>query len=668
MKKEYRHIFEPFTVRRMTLKNRIMMTPMGTNYGEQSGEMSFLHINYYEQRAKGGTGLIMVENASVDSPEGSNGTTQLRIDHDNYIPRLFKLTETVHKHGTCIGIQLNHAGASAQSARTNMQPVSASDIPSKAGGEIPRPLAKDEIMRIVKKYGEAAKRAQTAGFDTVEIHAGHSYLLSQFLSPLTNKRTDEFGGSAENRARFARLVMEEVRRQVGPHFPIFLRISADEFMEGGNTLDDCLDYLQYIQEEADVIDVSCGLNGSIQYQIDSNHFPDGWRSYMAKAVKEKYNKPCVTMGNIRDPHVAEDILARGDADLIGIGRGLIADPEWVNKVEFGDICDIRKCISCNIGCAGNRIGINRPIRCTINPAVAEGEDYKKHKINKPCNVVVVGGGTAGMEAACTAAEVGCTTFLIEKKPYLGGLAAEISKIPDKKRLSDFPNYMIHRTNKLKNLFAFTNMEADVSFIKSLKPNIIVNATGSSPLLPPIAGLHENLGKEGSHVYSILDMIEHVNNNDYPEDLTGKKVVVIGGGAVGLDVVEYFAPRGADVSIVEMMPIIGNGIDPVSKVDINTLMDKYGVKQMPNTALKEVRPDNFLVEADGEQKELPFDYGFVCLGMKAEHPLLQQIREAFEDDDSIEVVNIGDSVRARRIIDGTEEGRNILNTLEKRGYL
>lgn len=210
------------------------------------------------------------------------------------------------------------------------------------------------------------------------------------------------------------------------------------------------------------------------------------------------------------------------------------------------------------------------------------------------------------------------------------------------------------------------MEADVNFIKSLKPNVIVNATGSSPLLPPISGLHENLGKEGSKVYCILDMIEHIN--DYPDDMTGKKVVVIGGGAVGLDVVEYFAPRGADVSIVEMMPVIGNGIDPVSKVDINTLMKKYNVKQMPNTALKEVRPDNFLVELNGEQMELPFDYGFVCLGMKAEHPVLQQIREAFEDDDSIEIVNIGDSVRARRIIDGTEEGRNILNTLRKRGYL
>lgn len=400
MKSMYKHIFEPLTIRRMTMKNRIMMTPMGTNYGEQSGEMSFLHINYYEQRARGGTGLIMVENANVDYPLGSNGTTQLRIDHDNYLPRLFKLTETVHKHGACIGIQINHAGASAQSARTQMQPVSASDIPSKAGGEIPRPLEKEEILQIVKKYGQAAKRAQAAGFDTVEIHAGHSYLISQFLSPLTNHRTDEFGGSAENRARFARMVLEEVRAQVGPHFPIFVRISADEFLEGGNTLEDTLDYLQYFQEEADVIDVSAGLNSSIQYQIDANYLPDGWRSYMAKAVKERYGKPCVTTGNIRNPQVAEDILAKGDADIIGMGRGLIADPDWVNKVEFGDVCDIRKCISCNIGCAGNRIGINRPIRCTVNPAVLHGEVYKKQRVSKPCNVVVIGGGTAGLEAAC----------------------------------------------------------------------------------------------------------------------------------------------------------------------------------------------------------------------------------------------------------------------------
>ena len=480
MKNDYPHIFSPLTVKNMTIKNRIVMMPMGTNYGEQNGEMSFLHINYYEQRAKGGTGLIIVENASIDSPQGSNGTTQLRIDHDNYLPRLFKFCENIHRYGTKIAIQINHAGASAVSSRINMQPVSASDIPSKEGGEIPRPLSKDEILHIVKKYGEAAKRAQTAGFDAVEIHAGHSYLISQFLSPITNKRTDEFGGSVENRTRFCRMVIDEVRKQVGPFFPIMLRLSADELMEGGNTLDDTLKYLDYLQEEVDIFDVSCGLNGSIQYQIDANYLPDGWRSYMAKAVKEKFNKPCISMGNIRDPKVAERILADGDADLIGMGRGLIADPAWVNKVATGHECDLRKCISCNVGCAGNRIGVNRPIRCTVNPSVLEGDVYKKLHVNKNCNVVVIGGGTAGLEAACTAAEVGCNTFLLEKGNELGGLASLISRIPAKNRLADFPHYLMHRAEQLENLYIFKNTEGTPENIRKFHPNIIVSSTGSAP--------------------------------------------------------------------------------------------------------------------------------------------------------------------------------------------
>ena len=244
---------------------------------------------------------------------------------------------------------------------------------------------------------------------------------------------------------------------------------------------------------------------------------------------------------------------------------------------------------------------------------------------------MIGGGTAGLEAACTAAEVGCTTFLIEKKPELGGLAALISKIPDKKRLADFPNYLIHRASKLKNLFIFKNTEATIETIRSM-----------------------------------TNMINHVM--EYPEDLKGKKVVVIGGGAVGLDVVEFFAPRGADVSIVEMMPVIGNGIDPVSKVGTFALMDKYGVKQCPNTALLEVKADSFLVKTpEGNEEEMLFDYGFVCLGMRANAPILDAVRKEFEDED-VEIMNIGDSVRARRIIEGTEEGRNILNVLAKHDYL
>lgn len=663
--KKYQNIFNPLTVKNMTIKNRIVMTPMGTNYGEQNGEMSFLHMDYYEQRAKGGVGLIIVENASVDSPQGSNGTTQLRIDHDNYIPRLFKLCETVHSHGACIAVQINHAGASALSSRINMQPVSASNLPSKKGGEIPRPLQKEEITAIVKKYGEAARRAQAAGFDAVEIHAGHSYLISQFLSPTTNNRTDEFGGSKENRARFAKMVMDEVRSQVGPMFPIMIRISADELVEGGNTLEDTLELLEYFAEEADIIDVSAGLTGSIQYQIDANYLKDGWRSFMAKAVKEKFNKPVITTGNIRNPKIAEKILEDGDADLIGMGRGLIAEPEWVNKVESGREDELRKCISCNIGCAGHRIGINRPIRCTINPAINIGEGYKKEKIKNSCNVVVIGGGTAGLEAACTAAEVGCTTFLIERKDVLGGLAHEISKIPDKNRLADFPNYLINRASKLNNLFVFKNREADIKFIDSLNPNIIVNATGSNPLLPPIKGLKEAMEKENSKVASIKEMIENIPN--YPEDMTGKKVVVIGGGAVGLDVVEFFAPRNAKISIVEMQPVIGKDLDPVTKVQTSTLIEKHDVLELTNTALLEVKDNSFIVRRDGKEEELEFDYGFVCLGMRANAPVLESLRENF-DSSKVEIVNIGDSVRARRIIEGVQEGRNILNTLRKRNYL
>ena len=665
MKNDYPHIFSPLTVKNMTIKNRIVMMPMGTNYGEQNGEMSFLHINYYEQRAKGGTGLIIVENASIDSPQGSNGTTQLRIDHDNYLPRLFKFCENIHRYGTKIAIQINHAGASAISSRINMQPVSASDVPSKEGGEIPRPLSREEILHIVKKYGEAAKRAQTAGFDAVEIHAGHSYLISQFLSPITNKRTDEFGGSVENRTRFCRMVIDEVRKQVGPFFPIMLRLSADELMEGGNTLDDTLEYLDYLQEEVDIFDVSCGLNGSIQYQIDANYLPDGWRSYMAKSVKEKFNKPCISMGNIRDPKVAERILADGDADLIGMGRGLIADPAWVNKVATGHECDLRKCISCNVGCAGNRIGVNRPIRCTVNPSVLEGDVYKKLHVNKNCNVVVIGGGTAGLEAACTAAEVGCNTFLLEKGSELGGLASLISKIPVKNRLADFPHYLMHRAEQLENLYIFTNTEGTPENIRKFHPNIIVSSTGSAPLLPPIAGLKDRIDNEDYNIYSILGMINHIN--DFPKDLEGKKVVVVGGGAVGLDVVEFFADRNADISIVEMMDQIGRDLDPVSKNDTKAMMKKHNVHQLTKTALLEVKDSSFLVKGDGEPYELPFEYGFVCLGMRAQGQLYQSLAEEFSSED-VEIMNIGDSQRARRIIDGTQEGRNILTILEQRGYL
>ncbi len=666
MKNNFPHVFSPLSLRGVTLKNRVAMMPMGSDFAGPGGELTDEHIRYYELRARGGTGLIIVENVCVKYPEGSNGTTQLRLDKDCYIPRLFTMTEACHRHGACMGVQLNHAGASAMSSRTGMQPVSSSTLPSRPGGEIPRPLSREELESIARDYGAAAKRAVNAGFDLVEIHAGHSYLISQFLSPTMNDRTDEFGGCAENRTRFCRMVIDQVRKAVGPRIPISLRLSVDELVEGGNTVEDCLGYLEYLNDEIDLFDASAALNPSIQYQIDTNYLADGWRSYMAKAVRDRFGKPAVTMGNIRNPQVAEDILTRGDADIIGMGRGLIADPDWCNKAEYGDVRTIRKCISCNVGCAGNRIGGNKPLRCTINPDLTDGEAYKKKTIQKPCSVVVVGAGTAGLEAACTAAEVGCTVTLLEKKDYIGGLSVEISKIPAKKRLADFPAYLSYRAGSLENLTIHTGVETTVDMIREYQPDIVVNATGSVPLLPPIEGLHENLNSGGSAVYSILDMIKNIGN--YPEDLTGRKVVVVGGGAVGLDVVEFFAPRGAETTIIEMLPAIGNGLDASSASNMKECMEKHQVRQMVNTALMKVNPHSFLVKYDGKEEELPFDYGFVCLGMKAFAPVYSAIEEGFAGED-VEVLNIGDSVRARRIIDGTDAGRHmVLNTLERLGYL
>lgn len=667
MKTKYPNIFEPLTVKRTTIRNRIAMTPMGTNYGEANGEMSNRHMNYYSLRAKGGVGLIILENANVEYPVGSNGTSQIRIDHDSYMPRYYQLVESLHKDGANVAIQINHAGASASSARTGVETVSSSNVPTKAGGEIPRPMTKEEILTTVKKYAEAARRIQAIGFDAIEIHCGHSYLMSQFISPYYNKRTDEFGGSVENRLRFPRMILEAVRKEVGPWFPIIVRVSAEERVPGGNTLEDTLEYLEYLDEFVDMYDVSCGLNPSLQYQIDSNFLPDGWRSYMSRAVKDKFGKPVINTGNYRDPKIVEKVLESGDVDIVGMGRGLIAEPNWVKKVQSGEEDMLRKCISCNVGCAGNRIGVNRPIRCTVNPAVPEGDIYKKLKVNKNCNVVVIGAGTAGMEAACTAAEVGCNVFLLEKKDHIGGLSSFISNLPSKTRMKDFPKYLENRASKLDNLYTFLNTEANVELIKKFKPNIIVNATGSVPLVPPIKGLKENL--EAGNVSTIFDMINNVTDGKYPDEVcNGKKVVVIGGGSVGLDVIEYFAPRGAECTIVDMLPQIGMLADPITKCSMRETHDKYGVKEYVNTALQEVKENSFVVKLpNGEITELAFDLGFNCLGMRANNPLLPELKEAFDDTD-VAIYQVGDSVRARRIMEGTMDGRAVLNVLEAHGYL
>ena len=663
MNEKYKKIFEPLTIKRMTVKNRVVMPPMGTNFANMDGTFCIPHLAYYEQRAKGGVGLITLENACIDYPMGTNGARQLRMDNDQYISGLWNFNERMHAYGAATSVQLNHAGASAYGLRLEgNQPVSASNVPSKKGNPVPRPLTTEEVYAIIDKYAEAADRAQRSGFDCVEIHAGHSYLLSQFLSPIYNKRTDEFGGSPENRARLTCLVLDAVRKRVGPQFPIALRFSADELLPGGNSVQDTLEILDYFVDKVDILNVSAALNDSLQYQIDKMNLADGWRSFMAKEVKERYpEKVFMTSGNIRDPKQATAILEKGEADLLAMGRGLIAEPNWVNKVASGKEGLLRKCISCNIGCADHRIVKARPIRCTVNPDLHYEDQYKLRPVKNPTKMVVIGGGTAGLEAAATAAEIGVTVELFEAKDYLGGLGQEISRLPDKKRINDFISYQINRCQELPNLKIHKNRPFNPAALESIKPDIIVNATGAKPLLPPINGLHEELTKADRKVFSIFDLL---NGMDNFQEFKGKEIVVIGGGAVGLDVVEYYAERGAaKVSIVEMQRELGKDLDLITKLAMMEIVEKYKVNVYTSTKLTQVNKSDFLVEDEnGCMINLNFDLGFICLGMRADAPLLPEL-QAYALAEDIPLVNIGDSKVARRIIEGTREARDILKTIE-----
>ncbi|GHU29323.1 2,4-dienoyl-CoA reductase [Betaproteobacteria bacterium] len=655
---KYSNIFKEILIKGMCAKNRIAMMPMGTNMAEPDGSINERHIRYYEQRAKGGAGLIFVENVCVDFPLGMNGPTQLRFDHDQFVPGMSRLVSLIHKYGACAAIQINHAGAGAMPSRIGMQCASSSNIPFRAGTATPRPLEKDELFFIMEKYGQSARRAVIAGFDCVEVHCGHTYLINQFLSPYYNRRTDEYGGSPENRARFPRMILDSVREAVGPDFPISMRLSVDDMIEGGNRQEDVLQLLEYLNDLVDIYDVSVCVGNSLFYMLSGMHFEDGWRADMTKKVREKFQKPVIVQGNIQKPAVAERLLSEGVADLIGMGRALIADPQWVNKVQKGCTEEIRPCIYCNIGCSHSRNVGMKPIRCTVNPDIIEENEYQSHQVKQLTNVVVVGGGTAGLEAACTAAEVGCNAFVLEKTARTGGLARLVSRLPAKRRLADLSDWLEIRADHLKNVHILTNQKATPDILKALKPHILVNATGSTSLLPKIPGLLEHIDKKEGHVYSIIGLL---NRLEQFQNCEAQEVVVVGGGAVGLDVVEYFALKGAKTMVIEMMPAVGRDLDFVTKVYMDDFIKKHAVTVMTHTKLLEVQDQCFIVESQGMRKSVPFQIGAVCLGMTSVGKGIEELKDYCAENDVV-FLNIGDSKRARKLIDGAEEARDILLTI------
>ena len=351
----YEHLLSEGLIGRMTVKNRTLMAPMATNFADPDGGITEQMVNYYVERARGGVGLIIVENSNVDFPLGANGAVQLRIDEDRFIPGLALLREALSDADpTCrVAIQINHAGALTKSTRTGgHQIVGPSDVPTRLLGEIPRSLSIKEIEDLAMKYATAAERAKKAGFDAIELHGGSSYLLAQFMSPYFNKRTDAYGGSIENRMRFPVLILRKIRELVGRNFPILFRMSADEFLEGGLVLAESRQYAKILERESvDLLHISAGSSYSIDRHMEPMSYPQGWKAYLAAEIKKEVAIPVATVGVIREPGVAEDIIADRKADFVTLGRTLIADPHWVNKSARGQA--ITHCITCNV-CGGRR--------------------------------------------------------------------------------------------------------------------------------------------------------------------------------------------------------------------------------------------------------------------------------------------------------------------------
>ena len=532
----FKKLFEPGKIGSLEIRNRIIMPAIHLGYAEKNGAVTQKIIDFYVERAKGGVGLIIVGGCYVDVL-GMGLDNMLGLHEDRLIEGYVKLVEAVKKHGAKIGAQLFHAGRYAYSRVIGAQPVAPSSIPSRMTGETPRELTIEEIKDLEEKYGEAALRAKKAGFDMVEILASTGYLVSEFLSPVTNKRTDMYGGPLENRMRFLLEIVETVRKKVGSDFPISCRVSIDELMKGGNTVEEGKKIVQALENAGvNVINSYAGWHESPRPLI-TMHVSRGEFVHLAEEVKKVVKIPVIAAVRINNPFLAEEIIASGKADFVCMGRPLIADPELPKKALEGKVEDIRPCIACNQGCL-DRVFTGLSVECCVNAAVGREAEAKIEPTSKPKKVVVVGGGPGGMEAARVAALRGHKVILYEKNSRLGGQLNLASKPPGREEIQNIVNYLSTQLNKL-GVEVKLGVEADVKLIEDLKPDVVIVASGVVPIIPEVEGI------EKSNVFLAHDVLaEKVK--------VGDKVVVVGGGGVGCGVAEFLAQKGKNVTIVEML--------------------------------------------------------------------------------------------------------------------
>ncbi len=642
---QFEKLFSPIKIGGLELKNRFIIPPLGVDLGNKDSTVSQAAIDYWTARAQGGWGLLGLEFVTID-PVGRAGFRHFGIWDDKFIPGLRQLTDAVHAHGAKMVIQLGHAGRQTLEQVIGVQPVAASPIPCPWDREIPRELSSAEVYELVEKFGDGAVRAVKAGFDAVEVHGAHGYLLSQFMSPYTNKRIDEFGGSLHNRMRLPLEVVRDIRKKIGPSFPLMFRISGEERIPGGRTIDETR-VIAHMLEMAgvDCIDVSVAVSGSGRYIIAPAAVPPGFLLATAAEIKKSVSVPVIAVGRITDPFMAEDAIRTGKADLIAWGRSSLADPELPNKVAAGQLDDICPCIACLQGCARLIALPFQPlskmkVSCLVNPFCGREREIQITSTAKPKKVTVVGGGPAGLEAAWVAAACGHQVTLYEKQTTLGGQYRIAAIPPFKQDIAKALTYYIHKCNQC-GVTIKTGIEATAEGILTEKPDVVILATGGEALVPNIEGAR------GDRVVSAWDILEG-------KQQAGGKVLIVGGGMVGCEVADFLGEHLHEVTLVEMLPHVARDVQVYVRQFLMERLETYKVRIETETSVVRFLDDGAIVRKDGKESRLEgFDTIVLAMGTKSVNPLQKQL-----EGKVAELHVIGDAREPRQALDAIEEGARV----------
>ncbi len=688
----YNMLFSPMKIGNVEIKNRIVMAPMCMGFGQYNGCATETMMNYYEERAKGGVGLIFTEITRINDITGASSFGQLGMSHDYQIPALREMADRVHKHNCKIMVELHHPGRQNLGLMIGTVPIcnvgskimgnlytkilTGAVIPpgkklqdkhivprtvapskcdrSKMSDSVNRELSNKEVKRLICQFIEGAVRVQKAGCDGVELHASHGYLIQQFLSPNTNKRTDEYGGSLENRMRFLLEIIDGIRANCGKDFPIVVRLTVDEMysMIGqdakGYNLEEGLKMAKILNDKGiDAIDVSSAAYDTFNYWLEPTTFTPGWRKYLAREVKNVVDIPVIAANLIRSPKQAEMQLEEGTQDFISLGRPLIADPHWANKVKDGKENLIKRCVCCLYCFESMMKGAYKYTHghCSVNPFVGR-EDVKLKQDGNGRKVVIIGAGCAGLTAAELLSKRGFNVTVLEKESKQGGQLNLASKPPHKDKMNWVCEDLLSNTvnNGAKVLF---NVKADKNVIDSYSPDIVINATGGTAIHPKAFN--------GDNVVTVTDVLNG------SVDIQNKNVAVIGSGMTGLETSELLVSHGNKVTVVEMADEIAPGAWFQQLDDALPALKKAGTKFLTSHKLLSVSSNGIELQNLKENKAtaLKVDYVVLSLGVKSDNALFNSIKNS----SAYKVYNIGDSAKIGRIANATESAYQLVASIE-----